>query len=688
VTCPTTAWLLFATVWATAWAAAWTVTGAGCRRQAAQPPPAPGSGATPARLAPAPRGLPTFDLWYRIQADGQAIGFRHVTLSAPASAPARGAGAGAGATSVAAADLRLTSEQQTRLVAGGKHVTRALRLTERCAADGTLRHLATERDGAKGRKRRHYTLRGQTLTITDPDSGSARQVRLPAGAPVSGLCGLYLALHQGVDTHVLRTLDPRTGEVVTGHLLRRPGSTDRYRYSESHQPAVRTDLVLGPERLPVRQTVRGLGMTLRLTLASRAEALALVDKAPVKTGRALAIDLGARLPEPLDARRIRYALTLARPLPSAVVTELGRGNQRRLPGADPTQLLIDVRRRATLPVEAAALPYPLPAAQLRPVAAWMTHPAPALPARDSRRVQVTTLLQGEKTALRAVLRLTAWASIAHTRGFVDRASLLVAALRAARIPARLAFGFLYVGSVMTEHTWVEAHLGQWLGLDPETGGAAGATHLRLVTSAADPRRAPAADWRLVRPELRGLRARLVEAELASGFHFVPGAQANASQVANVLYHRVWGLVVRRPLTARYILPGAGDSFELAVVSTTATARLELQLFAASPGGLDARAFLNMGYRPRRIGTRDYLVKDLKPAARKPGPRDAKTQRRSYVQLSCSTKPWGARLVRWTLTAHGAPPAQLTDLETKTHGTFHMTGHPAGARGCAAPKTTR
>lgn len=661
----------------------------GCRRRKAQPPPVSETRTAPRRTAP-PAGLPTFDLWYRIYADGQPIGYRHMTLSAPKT------------KSRNTPELVLRSEQQTRMVAGGKRSVRKMRLTERCATDGTLRQLVTERHTAKGIVRRRYEVRGQTLTITDPDSGSTRQVALAAGAPLTGLCGLYLALLQGVETRVLRTLDPRTGEVVTGHILRRPGSRDTYRYSESHQPEVRTDLVLGPSRLPVRQTVHGLGMTLRLTLASRAEAEAILTAAVPKHARsiaiAIAIDLGTRLPEPLEARRIRFELILARPLPPAALTELGRANQsrlrrlRRLPNAGLTQVTVDVRQAGPLPVEAAAMPYPLRPVLLRPVAAYVTHPDPALDARDPRRAQVSTLLKGEKTALRAVLRLTAWASIARTNGFSDRASLLVAALRSAGIPARLIFGFLYVGSVMTEHRWAEAHLGRWIPLDPETGGAAGATHLRLAVSAADPRRAPDADWRLVRSELRGLRARLVEAELASGFRFVPGAQGNAHQVANVLYHRVWNLIVRRPLTASYVLGGPRDPYELAVVSTDATWRLELQLFAASPAGLDARAFLTMGYRPRKIGLRNYLVKDLKPKAPKKGTAVGKTtrkaQRRSYIQLSCSTKPWGARLVRWTLTNHGAKPAQITALENKTLGTFQMTGHPADTHSCAARRNPK
>ncbi len=58
-------------------------------------------------------------------------------------------------------------------------------------------------------------------------------------------------------------------------------------------------------------------------------------------------------------------------------------------------------------------------------------------------------------------------------------------------------------------------------------------------------------------------------------------------------------------------------------------------------------------------------------------------RRSYIQMSCSTKPWGARLVRWTLTAKGAIPSQITALENKTLGTFQMTGHPASIRGCTS-----
>ncbi len=652
--------------------------GTGCRRQEAQPPPVIEARPTPKAT---PAKLPTFDLWYRILADGQPIGYRHVSLSAPKPQPG------------AAPELRLHSEQQTRMVAGGKQSIRTLRHTELCTTDGALRRLTAERTTGKKKQRLHYEVRGLTLTIADPDSGSTRQKTLPAGSPVTGLCGLYLALLQGADTRVLRTLDPRTGELVTGHVLRRPGSKDTYRYSESHQPKVRTDLMLGPSRLPIRQTVHGLGMTLRLTLSSRAEAQSTLTAPPRKVARSRAIDLGARLPEPLESRRIRFALSVARTLPPAVLLELGRANQRRLPTTDPTRLLVDVRRArpAADAVVAASTPYPIPAARLRRVAAYITHPTPTLDARDTRRAQVATLLGGEKTALRAALRLTAWASIARTKGFEDRAALLVAALRSARIPARLAFGFLYVGSVMTEHRWVEAHLGQWIALDPETGGAAGATHLRLVVSAADPRRAPDADWRLLRPALRGMRARLVEAELATGFRFVPGAQANSHQVANVLYQRVWNLVVRRPLTARYVLGGARDSFELAVVSVNATARLELQLFAASPGGLDTRSFLNMGYRPRKIGQRDYLVKQLKPKPGTPGTTGTagtKGLRRAYVQIACSAKPWGARLVRWTLTARGAKPDQLTALENKTLGTFQMTGRPAGIRGCAAPQKAK
>lgn len=652
---------------------------AGCRQKQSQPPSA--SSTTEAHKAPpqaAPKKLPTFDLWYRIFADGQPIGYRHVTLSAPARPGA-------------AEELVLKSEQQTRMVAGGKRAKRSLRQTEHCATDGTLRQLTTDRRSPKSHKRRRYEIRGQTLTVSDPASGSTRQTALAPGAPVTGLCGLYLALLQKAETRTLRSLDPRTGKVVTGHVLRRSGSRDTYRYSESSRPGVHTDLVLGPTRLPIRQTVHGLGLTLRLTLSSRAEALAILTTKATKPARSIAIDLGARMPEPLEARRIRYSLTLAQPLPPAVLAELGRANQRRLPSTDPSNLanlIIDVRRAGPLPVEAAATPYPLPAATLRSVAAHVTHPDPAFAARDPRRAQTSTLLKGERTALRAVLRLTAWASIVRTTGFPNRASLLVAALRAARIPARLAFGFLYVGSVMTEHTWVEAYLGKWLALDPETGGAAGATHLRLTVSAADPRRAPDADWRLARPKLRGLRARLVEAELAPGFRFVPGAQGNAHQIANVLYHRVWNLVVRRPLTARYVLGGARDPFELAVISTDATLRLELQLFAASPGGLDARAFLTMGYRPRKIGLRDYLVKDLKPKPSSTKTAPGKTLRRSYMQIACSSKPWGARLVRWTLTAKGAKPAQITALENKTLGTFQMTGRPANIRGCVGRKPTK
>lgn len=644
---------------------------AGCRRSKDEQPPT----AFDQQKQSTPAKLPTFELWYLIQADGQPIGYRHVTLRAPLAA--------------GPPTLELVSDQQTRITAGGPTADQRMKLTERCTTDGALLMLTVERRSAKGALRRQFLVQGRNLQIVDPDSSASRTTLLPAGPPISGLCALYLALLRQSDGQTLRTLDSKTGAVISGQLLRVPGATDRYRYSDSSLTGGRTELLLGPDRLPVRLTISGLATELQLTLSTRAEAERVLTRKqptdPQDPGNTLAvspINLGARIPEPLDAQRIRYSLTLAADLPQSVLAELGRDNQRRLASTTRSPV-IEVQRPGPLTPLHAALPFPPPQARLHAARSYLLHPAPSLPERDPRRTHIAALTRGSQTTLQAALRINAWSAVVPSSGFPDRAALLVAALKSVGIPARLAFGFLYVGSVMTSHTWAEAFVGTWLPLDPETGGAVGATHLRLLTSPATATRDPRADWRLLTPRLRTLRARLLEATLASGFQFVPGAAVNTQQTGNVLYQRVWNLVVRRPLAARFVAPGAADPFDLAVVSTDAALRLELQLFAANAAGLTPKTFLAMGYRPRRIGQRDYLVRVRKKIGDKKKNGD-NAETRSYVQLSCSPKPWAARLVRWTMTGPGLTPRLITEYETKVLGTFQMTGHPAGTQSCAKP----
>ncbi len=732
------------TALAAAFAAAFALAAAsGCGGHREEQPPADeqqhhvGHSHVPATTASRPT---TFDLWYQVHLDGQPVGYRHVEMTHDTRGP--GAQRGAGARI-----LVFRSEQRIPGLARGSVPAPTSRYSERCDTHGRLYQMTAEVTTATGVHTKRFQVHGDRVTVTLLPSGSTHEISVKAGAPLTGMCGMYLALLSGAKLWSMRTLDPRTESLVTGRLARRPGSSDAFIYTESSRPRVRTLLLVGPQRLPLRQTVHGMGALLELSISSRADALRLVSPQPShpspergsRIPGGLAVNLGARIPEPLQARRIRIALMPSRALPQEVLAELGRGNQRTLPSSDPALVLVDVRGAGALSPQVAATPYPLPQRVLEELKPYTSGSRPALAARDPRRAQVAALLEGETSALRGALRLTSWASIARTHGFADRASLLVAALRSARIPARLVLGFLFVGSVMTEHRWVEAHLSRWVPLDPETGGSATSSHLRLaVSQAADLRQRPDAAWRRLQPSLRGLRARLVEAVLASGFRFVPGAQGNTQEVGNVLYHRVWNMVVRRPPSARFLVGGARDSFDLAVISIHANTlvRLQLQIYAASPEGLDDRTFLAMGYRPQKIGQTSYLVKTQgathpsnDPTATPPQPRQAQlrqaqprraqprqtqprraqprraqprraqprragisqrtSMKRTYVQMSCSDSPWGARLVRWTLTARPlrAPETaaqvagQIATLEKKTLGTFHMKGHPASARGC-------
>jgi hypothetical protein len=454
-----------------------------------------------------------------------------------------------------------------------------------------------------------------------------------------------------------------------------------YRFADAQDPESRTDYQLGPSGLPRRLGIQGAGLPLRLRLTSRARAEAALTRHRPAAAAALTLDLHARLPAPLALRHLRWALTLPGPLSEAQRAALDGPYQRQLPGGSATAFTLQTRRPEALPPAVLTQPYPRApdAAPLPAEARRYLHPRlpPRLAPRSPLRAAVARELADARTALDAALRLTRWAARAAPRhpdaprgAAHGPAALLVAALRAAGLPARLAYGLLYAGSLATEHRWVEVYLGpppaapapalhrktnpnppgptrppsraaapprtgHWIPLDPAAEGIASAAHLRLAVSPPGPLpspaarpsqgrtrsapsagvliRDPAADWRLLRRRLRGLRARLLEALLPSGLRFVPGGRLNAQVTQNVLQHRVWGFVARRPPppgppATRFVLPGPRDDFELQIVATTADLRLTLRLYAANAEGLDARAFLARGYRPRTIGSQTYLVK--------------------------------------------------------------------------------
>jgi hypothetical protein len=540
-------------------------------------------------------------------------------------------------------------------------------------------------------------------------------------------------------------------------------SAARFRFADAEDPGVHTDFHLGPSGVPELLRVRGVAAPLTLTLATKAQA-----EAALSTQRRsddelhLTLDVGARLPEPTTLKLLRYALQLPAPLPAEAARALDEGQQRRLEGGAEDAFTIevvspDLSSPALAP--AAALPFPLPQSQIPEGVRGYLHPrlAPALPPRDPARRALAEELAETTTALDAALRLTSWAASpladhagkhqaaragarqsprpsAHqaarararptdSHGDIEPGSAalsypaperLVAALRAVGLPARIAYGLLYVGSVAIEHRWVEVHLTRWLPLDPELGGLAGASHLRLSASPLGPpptpdaaapsqhpgpddalQRDPSARWQALRRSTFStsrFRLRLLEAILPSGLRFSPGGALNAQITANQLSHRAWGFVLRRPLApeTRFVLGGAADDFEAQVAGTSADLRLTLRLYAASAEGLDARAFIAQGYRFRQIGNNAFLVKDLSPSQTRLG-KDARTSpaqgqgpgavHRSYLQLACAPGPWRARLVRFTLEARGAAEADLDALERTALGSFQMTGRHAGASSC-------
>jgi len=63
----------------------------------------------------------------------------------------------------------------------------------------------------------------------------------------------------------------------------------------------------------------------------------------------------------------------------------------------------------------------------------------------------------------------------------EHATLLVALLRAVRIPARISVGLVYVREKFYYHAWVEAYTGKWITLDPTLNQMpADVTHITLL----------------------------------------------------------------------------------------------------------------------------------------------------------------------------------------------------------------
>ena len=109
------------------------------------------------RRAPIPSPAPpTFDLWYEIRADGRAIGYRHLRLSA--------------AGDPQAGPLRLESDQRLYSTLRGQN-PRRLHLAERCSLDGRLLHLTAEWGVGRDLSRSHYWVKGHTLRRLNPTTG-------------------------------------------------------------------------------------------------------------------------------------------------------------------------------------------------------------------------------------------------------------------------------------------------------------------------------------------------------------------------------------------------------------------------------------------------------------------------------------------------------------------------------------
>jgi len=131
---------------------------------------------------------------------------------------------------------------------------------------------------------------------------------------------------------------------------------------------------------------------------------------------------------------------------------------------------------------------------------------PLLTLNDPRlQKKVAEILGGERDAQQALIRLNRWvyqnlikrpvlslpqAAVILEQGEGDcneHATLLLAMLRAARIPSRMALGLVLLKDRFYYHAWVEARLGnKWISLDPTFNQfPADGTHLKLAEGLED-----------------------------------------------------------------------------------------------------------------------------------------------------------------------------------------------------------
>jgi hypothetical protein len=335
------------------------------------------------------------------------------------------------------------------------------------------------------------TVEGSTLRLNSDLLGQPQHYTLilkePPQLPLTLPYQVYRAQMKPGDQATFSLFDPAimTPQPVTITA----GPTDLVTFEEEVRPGQRFEMLFSGNKMTVWIDYQGRvlkeeGLMGFRLIRSTPEKARKIEKG---TGPDLATEMSIKVSHPPNPKMIRTLVLRLSPLPEKIPQTEGRQKVK--------DNRVTIEQEPFSPHDTYLLPYQK--GDLNPCLA--DHPALSL--KDPRlQKALKEALGQEKEAQKAAIRLNTWVfqtikkqptlSIPRAVEIVmqregdcnEHATLLLALLRAAGIPSRMALGLTLLRDRFYYHAWVEAYLGRkWISLDPTFNQVpADVTHLKLA----------------------------------------------------------------------------------------------------------------------------------------------------------------------------------------------------------------
>lgn len=448
----------------------------------------------------APQAAAVQDAWWRIDFDGQQVGYERLTSArlpqSDAAPPGTAAAAASAANAASVGGLRRTRDTRISLKRLGTSLKLSALLETQETANGVLQQWSLRRTSGDGSsiERTGVWLPADTVyEITERVQATRRTTRLPATqqprSPVISEWAFAEAVG-GARRFRRAVLFPETAAVVDVDFelagqqsLRlsdgRTITVTRLHFWPTTDPALRTSLYVSAEGQVLRSEQPLLGGTLTLERTDAATALGAADLAALDLDVASLIPLSRPITDPAHRSQTRLKLTM----PSGEPLQLPEATFQKVEVVSASQLVVTLQR-PVLPADSASISATTPvrvSPEYLSRSRWMTlddsqvqHLAHAaaggttVPTECCRRMARYLRTQLQRSPFSTTLQSAAETARARRGDCTEHAVLLAAMLRVYQIPSRVVAGFLYSERVggFTSHMWTEAWIeGQWLPFD-------------------------------------------------------------------------------------------------------------------------------------------------------------------------------------------------------------------------------